>query len=238
MEKAGITIFFTFLKYNLGGKEEMNKVIADIDWKQLYAFSSDQAILGLCFEGVERLGREYPDELKQNPMGRDLLMTWMGASQQIRRQNMKVNAVAGKLYSKFREDGLRCCILKGQGNALMYPNSYSRTPGDIDVWIDASRERIMEYAQKKFELEDDIRLQHLETSLDGVPVELHFFPCSMNNPIYHARLQKWFEAECGSAMLAYCGAARWGRGYCYTNKPSLLRREGCNRPPVLRTATL
>ena len=75
----------------------------------------------------------------------------------------------------------------------MYPNPYSRTPGDIDVWIDASRERIMEYTQKKFELGDDIRLQHLETSLDGVPVELHFFPCSMNNPIYHARLQKWFR---------------------------------------------
>ncbi len=29
--------------------------------------------------------------------------------------------------------------------------------------------------------------------MDGVPVELHFFPCSMNNPIYHARLQKWFK---------------------------------------------
>ena len=75
----------------------------------------------------------------------------------------------------------------------MYPNPYSRTPGDIDVWIDASRERIMEYAQKKFELGDDIRLQHLETSLDDVPVELHFFPCSMNNILYHARLQKWFR---------------------------------------------
>lgn len=24
-------------------------------------------------------------------------------------------------------------------------------------------------------------------------MELHFFPCSMNNPIYHARLQKWFR---------------------------------------------
>ena len=120
-------------------------------------------------------------------------MTWMGKVQQIRRQNMKVNAVASKLFSMLREDGMRCCILKGQGNALMYPNPYSRTPGDVDVWIDASRERIMEYAQKKFELGDDIRLQHLETSLDGVPVELHFFPCSMNNPIYHARLQKWFR---------------------------------------------
>ena len=184
---------FAFLRCCLGCKENMSRVIACMDWQELYSFASKQAILGLCFEGIERLGKEYPEELKRNPIGRELLMTWMGKAQQIRRQNMKVNAVASKLFSMLREDGLRCCILKGQGNALMYPNPYSRTPGDIDAWIDASRERIMEYTQKKFELGDDIRLQHLETSLDGVPVELHFFPCSMNNPIYHARLQKWFR---------------------------------------------
>ena len=188
-----ITAFFAFLKYCLGSKENMSRVITGMDWQELYSFASKQALLGLCFEGIERLGEEYPEELKQNPIGRELLMTWMGKAQQIHRQNMKVNAAAGKLFAMLREDGMRCCVLKGQGNALMYPNPYSRTPGDIDVWIDASRERIMEYAQKKFELGDDIRLQHLETSLDGVPVELHFFPCSMNNPIYHARLQKWFK---------------------------------------------
>ena len=188
-----ITAIFAFLKYCLGYKGDMSGMVAGMNWQELYSFASKQAILGLCFEGIERLGKEYPEELKQNPIGRELLMTWMGKAQQIRRQNMKVNAVASKLFSILREDGMRCCILKGQGNALMYPNPYSRTPGDIDVWIDASRERIMEYAQKKFELEDDIRLQHLETSFDDVPVELHFFPCSMNNPIYHARLQKWFK---------------------------------------------
>ena len=184
---------FDFLKYCLGAKSDVNKVIAGIDWQMLYSFAFKQALLGLCFDGIERLGKEYPEELKLNPIGRELLMTWMGKAQQIRRQNVKVNGVAAKLYSKFREDGLRCCILKGQGNALMYPNPYSRTSGDIDVWIDASRERIMEYAQKKFELEDDMRYHHLEMSLDGVPVELHFFPCTMNNPIYNARLQKWFK---------------------------------------------
>ena len=188
-----ITAIFAFLKYCFGSKEDMSRVITGMDWQELYSFASKQALLGLCFDGIERLGKEYPEELKQNPIGRELLMTWMGKAQQIRRQNMKVNAVASKLFSMLREDGLRCCILKGQGNALMYPNPYSRTPGDIDVWVNASRERIMEYASKKFELGDDIRLQHLETSLDGVPVELHFFPCSMNNPIYHARLQKWFR---------------------------------------------
>ena len=188
-----MSTIFAFLRYCLGYKGDMSRVVAGMDWQMLYSFASKQALLGLCFEGIERLGKEYPEELRMHPIGRELLMTWMGKAQQIRRQNRKVNIVASKLFSMLREDGMRCCILKGQGNALMYPNPYSRIPGDIDVWIDASRERIMEYAQKKFELEDDIRLQHLETSLDGVPVELHFFPCSMNNPIYHARLQKWFR---------------------------------------------
>ena len=186
-------MIFDFLIYCLGKKENMCRAIAGMNWQELYSFASKQALLGLCFEGIERLGEEYPEELKRNPIGRELLMTWMGKAQQIRRQNRKVNLVASKLFSMLREDGLRCCILKGQGNALMYPNAYSRNPGDIDVWVNASREQITEYAKKHFELGDDIRYQHIETSVDGVPVELHFFPCTMNNPIYNARLQKWFK---------------------------------------------
>lgn len=184
---------FLFLIYCLGKKVDMSMVVAKIDWRQLYNFASRQALLGFCFDGIERLTKEFSEELKQNPIGRDLLMTWMGASQQIRRQNVKVNVVASKLYSILREDGHRCCILKGQGNALIYPNAYSRNPGDIDVWVNASREQITEYAKKHFKLGDDIRYQHIGTSVDGVPVELHFFPCTMNNPIYNARLQKWFK---------------------------------------------
>ena len=184
---------FLFLNYCLGKKVDMSMGVAKIDWRQLYTFASRQALLGFCFDGIERLTKDFSEELKQNPMGRDLLMTWMGVAQQIRLQNMKVNAVAGKLFSMLREDGFRCCILKGQGNALMYPNPYSRTPGDIDVWVNASREYLTEYAKRHFNQEDDIRFHHLETTMDGVPVELHFFPCSMNNPIYHARLQKWFR---------------------------------------------
>lgn len=190
---AQSSAIFLFLRYSLGDKVDLSMVVSNMDWRQLYSFATKQTIIGICFDGIRRLSEEYPEEVKKNPIERDLLMTWMGVSQQIRRQNMKVNGVAAKLYSMLREDGLRCCILKGQGNALMYPNAYSRNPGDIDVWVNASREQIREYAKKHFELGDDIRYQHVETSVDGIPVELHFFPCTMNNPIYNARLQKWFK---------------------------------------------
>lgn len=186
-------MIFDFLKYCLGGKDNISNVVADIDWQHLYFFASKQALLGFCFDGIERLEKEYPEELKQNPIDRDLLIAWNDEVQQIRIQNMKVNVVASKLYSMFRENGLRCCILKGQGNTLMYPNPYSRTSGDIDVWVNASREYIIEHAKWHFKLEDDIRFHHLETTMDGVPVELHFFPCSMNNPLCHVKLQKWFK---------------------------------------------
>ncbi|MBM0144324.1 nucleotidyltransferase family protein [Prevotella copri] len=184
---------FLFLRYCLEDKVDLSMVVSNMDWRQLYTFASKQAILGICFDGIGRLGEEYPEELRLNPIGKELLMFWMGKAQQIRRQNMKVNVVASKLYSMLREDGLRCCILKGQGNAVMYSNPYSRTPGDVDVWVNASREEITEYAKCHFKLEDDIRFHHLETTLDGVPVELHFFPGIMNNPIYNSRLQKWFR---------------------------------------------
>ena len=200
----------SFLRYSLGDKADLSIVVTKTDWQQLFSFASNQAIIGICFDGINRLDQEYSDKLKKNPIERNLLMTWMGAAQQIRRQNIEVNMVASKLYSMLREDGLRCCILKGQGNALMYPNPYSRNPGDIDVWVNASREQITEYAMKHFEIGDDIRFHHLETSFDGVPVELHFFPGIMNNPIYNARLQKWFkrnvDLQCSNVVSLPDGA--------------------------------
>ena len=207
---AQSSAIFLFLRYCLEDKVDLSMVVSNMDWRQLYSFATKQTIIGICFDGIKRLSEEYPEELKKNPIERDLLMTWMGVSQQIRRQNMKVNGVAAKLYSMLREDGLRCCILKGQGNTLIYPNAYSRNPGDIDVWVNASREQITEYAKKHFELGDDIRYQHIETSVDGVPVELHFFPCTMNNPIYNARLQKWFkrnaDLQCSNVVSLPDGA--------------------------------
>ena len=204
------SVIFDFLKYCLGAKGDMSKVVAGMDWRLLYEFASKQAMLGVCFDGIERLGKEYPEVLRQNPIGRDVLMAWMAKAQQIRRLNMNVNGVAAKLYSMLKEDGLRCCILKGQGNALMYGNPYSRNPGDVDVWVNASREVIMEYGRRNFDLEDDIRYQHLETTMDGVPVELHFMPCVMNNPIYNARLQKWFrrnaDLQCSNVVELPDGA--------------------------------
>ena len=188
-----LSIYFDFLKYCLGNKVDMREAVVKMDWRQLFTFAQKQTIIGICLDGIERLGKEYPEEIKQNPIKLDLLQTWISMGMQIRKQNVKVNAVAAKLHAQLREEGLRCCVLKGQGNAVMYPNPYARTPGDVDIWVNASREQIIDYAKKHFKIGEEIRYHHIETSLSGVSVELHFIPCTMNNPIYNRRLQTWFK---------------------------------------------
>ena len=171
----------------------MSRVIAGMDWQELYSFASKQALLGLCFDGIERLGKEYPEELRLNPIGRELLMTWMGKAQQIRRQNMKVNAVASKLFSMLREDGLRCCILKGQGNALMYPNPYSRTPGDIDIWMEGEDKRVISFV-RSISPHEKACYHHIEfPSYKGVEVEVHYRPSFLLCFWHNRKLQKYYK---------------------------------------------
>ena len=61
----------------------------------------------------------------------------------ILKQTDKFGKATAYVYQKIREAGYPCCILKGQGNAMLYPHTASRTPGDVDVWVDASREEIL-----------------------------------------------------------------------------------------------
>lgn len=51
----------------------------------------------------------------------------------LEKANIRLNDAAIQVSEWFRKKGFRTCILKGQGNALMYPNPYSRTPDDIDI---------------------------------------------------------------------------------------------------------
>ena len=66
-----IIYLFDFLKYCLGNEVDMRELVAKTDWRQLYAFAKKQALIGFCFEGIERLVNMYPEDLRQNPIGQD-----------------------------------------------------------------------------------------------------------------------------------------------------------------------
>lgn len=103
-----------------------------------------------------------------------------------------MNETAHSIYERLSNDGFRCFVLKGQGNAIMYPNPYSRTPGDVDLLLCADRKTINGYLDSHFNIESK-NLQHAEFEYHGACVEAHYFPAYMNNMFYNRRLQRWFR---------------------------------------------
>ena len=177
--------YFKFIRYSLDEGMAWDSSFQNIDWNELFHFAKKQTIAGVLFEGIKRIPKEYAPPFKT-------LMTWMGYSEQIRKRNLMMNEAAHSIYERLSNDGFRCFVLKGQGNAIMYPNPYSRTPGDVDVLLCADRKTINGYLDSHFEIGTK-NLQHAEFEYHGTCVEAHYFPAYMNNVFYNRRLQRWFK---------------------------------------------
>lgn len=176
-----------FLRFCVTNSKEAPASIDQLSWQQLYDFAKSQTLVGICFDGISRL--------KVPSIPKPLLYQWMTEAEQLRRTNIHLNLTAVKVFDQLKRDHLQACMLKGQGNTLRYPNPYSRTPGDIDIWVNASRKDILRYAKEHFSELEEINMQHVGVKVDGVNVELHFTPSVMNNPVYRRRLTKWFNTQ-------------------------------------------
>lgn len=89
--------------------------------------------------------------------------------------------------------GQDCCVLKGQGNALMYPNPALRTPGDIDVWLGGSKKEIVDFVHSLYP-DIIVGYHHMDFPFfDDVEVEVHYYPSYSYNFFYNFRLQSFFR---------------------------------------------
>ena len=122
-------LFFEIVQVALGVRSNLSRKPSESEWIKILEISKTQAITGLTFFSVEKLSREG---LKPPT---SILYNWIGISEQIRLQNLFVNRNVVSLFGILISKGFECCLLKGQGNALAYPNLLSRIPGDIDVWV-------------------------------------------------------------------------------------------------------
>ena len=193
-----IDSYFEVIRYALNPKGDMPKDVAKMDWEGFFQFADEQGILGLMYDGRWKVydGREKGEDGFVD----DLTLEWGFAAQQIEEQNKAVNVAAVKLLKSLKEQGFDGCILKGQGNGLLYPKPYRRTPGDIDVWVKCDGRGKMDDVRRVIRFVKDRNPEaraiyhHIDGGeIDGVEVEVHYRPSFMNNLIHNRRLQKWFE---------------------------------------------
>ena len=178
-------IFVDFLRFCIGSDKEIPDSLKEADWKELYAIAKMQALLGVLFHGIRRLPKELAPEQK-------LLMQWMVIAEMIRKQNIRLFQDSVKVCQNFENEGFANCILKGQGNALLYPDPYMRTPGDIDIYLAGGRKRVMQYINKVCP-NQVMRYHHVDFPVMKTAIEVHFTPSYMFFPVHNRRMQKWFK---------------------------------------------
>lgn len=64
-------IFFDFLRFCIGSAKEIPGSLKEMDWKELYRIAQKQCLVGILFDGIQKLP---PPEVG---MSKDLLLQWM-----------------------------------------------------------------------------------------------------------------------------------------------------------------
>lgn len=212
---------FEFLQVAMGLREQLSAVPSVHEWRVLFEFCKRQSLLGIGFAAVEKnhkVGVECPSAIR---------LKWYGYALQIEQMNEKLNMQCGEITKRYEHDGLRCCILKGQGNLLNYPESLRmrRTPGDIDLWcitppsglsmpnaslrdytnyhgINAVLEYVrMQYRLKGTDVHPKACYHHIEApDIDGTEVEVHYRAVFLRSPLRNWRMQRWFEHHADECM--------------------------------------
>ena len=180
-------IFFDFLRFCIGSEHEIPSSLKEADWKELYRIAQKQCLVGILFDGIQKLS---PSEVG---MSKDLLLQWMMQCQMLEKANVRLNDAAIQVSEWFRKKGFRTCILKGQGNALLYPNGLHRTPGDIDIWVEGGDKRVISFV-RSISPHEKACYHHIEfPSYKGVEVEVHYRPSFLLCFWHNRKLQEYYE---------------------------------------------
>ena len=180
-------IFFDFLRFCIGSDSEIPSSLKEADWKELYRIAQKQCLVGILFDGIQKLP---PAEVG---MSKDLLLQWMMQCQMQEKANVRLNDAAIQVSEWFRKKGFRTCILKGQGNALLYSNGLHRTPGDIDIWVEGGDKRVISFV-RSISPHEKACYHHIEfPSYKGVEVEVHYRPSFLLCFWHDRKLQKYYE---------------------------------------------
>ena len=179
--------FLQLLRLSIGSSAEEPDIAAE-EWPEIHDMSAKQSLQALMFCGVERL----PED-KRPP--HELRLRWIVECQRAEMGNRKLNAAVVAVAEWFRKRGFRSCLLKGQGNAMMYPQPLRRMPGDIDLLLEGEPDAVIRFVHG-IDKNAEARYHHIEfPSYKGIPVEIHYRPRFLRNPIHNHRLQKYFVQQ-------------------------------------------
>ena len=125
---------------------------------------------------------------------------------QIQQQNELLNKRAREVSALFAKGGFQSCVLKGQSIAGLYNLSLDlnedsnislfRQSGDIDLWVEGERERVLDFIKGKEWKMGETVIHHTDVEIfSDVSVEVHHFPSYSFSPVRWRKYQEWFRTQ-------------------------------------------
>lgn len=194
--------YLDFVRNTLNPSNDKFLLRENFNWNGLFRFAEQQALLGIVFEGIKKIGEQGI----KPPFG--ILMEWIARAEQISQRNKQLNLAARRYTELFEKESHQSVILKGQANARLYPNPLARQPGDIDIYVDGGKETVQNLLRKHNLIGDNLSEYLIDGATavndhhfdvkdgDGIEVEVHFRASTGNmNPFTNKRYQKFIESE-------------------------------------------
>lgn len=169
MRMSVLSDYINFLRWCQYPTGKAHVGISKIDWQELLSFAKKQTIIGIYWQGIQRLG-----DVANKP-SEDDVMDWMGEYTKIVRRNTKTDDAVAWLAKFMRSNDIGFFVFKGQTIASYYPIPEMRTSGDVDFYVfKKDWDRTKSLLDKEVTITDDHSGQHLEFTKDGVPFEMHY----------------------------------------------------------------
>lgn len=140
------------------------------EWQLTYNEARKQAMLGICYAGIEHLpANQRPDK--------DLLLNWFGQKEYIKHQNKLVSERTAEVTRLFATGSFRSLVLQGQGVALLYPIPSFRSCGDIDLWVEGNRRKVINFIKQSGWKIGPSFIHHTDVYIfPDTSVEVHHIP--------------------------------------------------------------
>ena len=190
-------LFFELIRVAIGTQYSLSRLPSEAEWEELFEMAEKQSLIGVCFVGIHALGADSDEGYINIGMSEDLYFDWMGMAAQINMKNELVNQQCVELQKRLSADGLRSCVLKGQGVATLYGEELRgfRQSGDIDLWVDAPKKDVVDWAKKVGLTEKPSYLHVGASCFEDTAVELHYRPTYLRSFRHNRRLQQFCESH-------------------------------------------
>lgn len=210
-------LFFALLRFAIGASREFSAFgdVSAEDWEWLYRQCGQQSLLGIAFYAIRQLSSDNSETIG---LPHQLYLKWFYQAEGIRSLNERHYACSGELTRKFTADGCRTLILKGQANSMLYPDKFIRQTGDIDIWVEGGRGRVLDLLQKMNLLEGARISSHdvlLSKKFFDEEVEVHFaFGVDRCSPIANKRMLAYLDDESRNSVRVFVdGSAQADAGF-------------------------